>query len=156
MVPSFIIFTAVSIYPRHLARRTTPNCPEPNSSSKTNSLGSISHLSVTVYRTRSVTKFKCIIWLHAHGHNENTSVVSHRDSVQRWLGQACRTAIFAIEKPAHRYCVCGSLLIPGWRRSNAFPTDSTRLYYSVLCDSACNDPSACWIIKQILLENLIF
>lgn len=45
IVPPFIIFTAVSIDPRHLPRRTTPNWPEPNSSSSINSDGCISHLS---------------------------------------------------------------------------------------------------------------
>lgn len=45
MVPPFIILTAVSIEPRHLPRRTTPNWPDPNSSSSINSDGWISHLS---------------------------------------------------------------------------------------------------------------
>lgn len=45
IVPSFIIFTATSMEPRHFPLRTTPNCPEPSSSSKSSSAGSISHLS---------------------------------------------------------------------------------------------------------------
>lgn len=45
IVPPFIILTAVSIDPRHFPRRTTPNWPEPSSSSNINSDGWISHLS---------------------------------------------------------------------------------------------------------------
>lgn len=45
IVPSFIILTATSILALHLPRRTTPNCPDPNSSSRVSSDGSISHLS---------------------------------------------------------------------------------------------------------------
>ena len=45
IVPSFTILTATSILPLHLPRRTTPNWPDPNSSSSVSSEGSISHLS---------------------------------------------------------------------------------------------------------------
>lgn len=45
IVPPFIIFTAVSIEPRHFPRRTTPNWPEPSSSISISSDGWISHLS---------------------------------------------------------------------------------------------------------------
>lgn len=45
IVPLFIILTAVSIDPRHFPWRTTPNWPDPNSSSSINSDGWISHLS---------------------------------------------------------------------------------------------------------------
>ena len=43
MVPSFIIFTATSVVPLYLPLRTTPNWPEPSSSNRVNSVGSISH-----------------------------------------------------------------------------------------------------------------
>lgn len=57
MVPSFIILTATSIDPRQMPLRTTPNWPEPSSSNKCSSAGSISHLSVMENRRFSSFTF---------------------------------------------------------------------------------------------------
>lgn len=57
MVPSFIILTATSMDPRHVPLRTTPNWPEPSSSNKCSSAGSISHLSVMENRRFSSFTF---------------------------------------------------------------------------------------------------
>lgn len=139
MVPTFIILTAVSIDPRHFARRTTPNWPDPSSSRIISSDGWISHLS------------KAELWLT---NATIRNVFGYHEKAQRLVEQDGRMETLSSDKPSHQSYGDGSWSSQELSRSNVSHWDKIHRVRSAWCDNASHVTVVLWCEARVCRDLL--